>query len=227
VDGTTNVSGTWGYAYYAGSDTTGASLGAAAPVNAGTYTVVATFTTNDSNYSGGTVQATVVVQKAPLTVMVSNDIMPKGNNPPAFSGTLLGLLPGDVVTASYSTTATSSNSVGTDAINATLGGSSLANDQPTIVPGTLYVVTIGQDQDAGGNGPQGINFWDNSGNSLLITASDLAALDQLNLVNRQGTAFDPHTAAQLQSWLKNGDATNMAYWLSCRLAAVELNELSG
>jgi hypothetical protein len=231
VVGMTTVNGTWSCHYYVGAGTSGTDLGATAPVNAGTNTVVATFTSTDSNYSDGTFQAPLVVQQAPITVMVASDIMLKGNNPPAFSGSIQGVLPGDVVTATYSTTATSSSPVGTCAITATLGGGSLANYAPTIMQGTLYIVTIGTDPNGGTadgvTGPQGITFWDNSGNSAFITCDDLKDLRGLNLVSRQGYNFDPTTAAQLQSWLNSGDATNMAYWLSCRLAVVELNKLTG
>jgi probable HAF family extracellular repeat protein/YD repeat-containing protein len=69
TDGKTAVVGSFTYNYYVGSNTSGTNLGASAPTNAGTYTVVATFTSNDSNYaSGGTVQTTFTITPAPLTV---------------------------------------------------------------------------------------------------------------------------------------------------------------
>jgi hypothetical protein len=53
----------------------------------------------------------------------------------------------------------------------------------------------------------------------------LVSLDQLNLVGLTGSAFDPTTAAQLQSWLQSGNAKNAAYWLSVQLATMDLDVL--
>ncbi len=73
VDGKTPVSGSFSYAYYAGSSAIGAAL-ATAPTNAGTYTVVATFTSSDPNYSNGTAQNTFTIATA--TTAVSSPTMP-------------------------------------------------------------------------------------------------------------------------------------------------------
>ncbi|MGH7174165.1 MAG: choice-of-anchor Q domain-containing protein, partial [Gemmataceae bacterium] len=68
TDGKTPVNGNFTFTYYIGTDTSGTSLGSTAPVNAGTYTVVATFTSTDSNYtSGGTAQTTFTISPAPLS----------------------------------------------------------------------------------------------------------------------------------------------------------------
>jgi hypothetical protein len=88
----------------------------------------------------------------------------------------------------------------------------------------MYVVTVGQDA---GTGARNFAFWDNSRNALQISAADLLGEDQLNLVNAAGSAFDPATAAQLQSWLQSGNAKNAACWLSVQLATMDLNVLSG
>ncbi|HEY7328508.1 MAG TPA: PxKF domain-containing protein, partial [Gemmataceae bacterium] len=63
VDGTTAVSGSFTYAYYAGTSTTGTSS-ATAPTDAGTYTVVATFSSSDPNYTDGTAQTIFTINKA-------------------------------------------------------------------------------------------------------------------------------------------------------------------
>ena len=52
IDGTTPVSGTLSYTYNGSS---------AAPVNPGTYTAVATFTSSDPNYSNGTASTTITI----------------------------------------------------------------------------------------------------------------------------------------------------------------------
>jgi uncharacterized repeat protein (TIGR01451 family) len=66
-----NVSGSFSYTYYAGTSASGTPL-TGAPVNAGTYTVVATFTSTDPGYtSGGTAQATFTISPDPTSISVS------------------------------------------------------------------------------------------------------------------------------------------------------------
>jgi hypothetical protein len=78
VDGTTPVAGSFSYAYYTGSSATGTSS-ATAPTNAGTYTVVATFTSSDSNYAGGSAQTTFTISPATPTVSVTDGGTYNGN----------------------------------------------------------------------------------------------------------------------------------------------------
>src|SRR5579884_1121992 len=73
VDGKTPVSGSFSYAYYVGSSASGAAL-KTAPRNAGTYTVVAAFTSSNPNYSNGTARSTFTITKA--TTAISNLTMP-------------------------------------------------------------------------------------------------------------------------------------------------------
>jgi len=63
VDSKTPVAGSFSYGYYAGNSATG-TASATAPSNAGTYTVLATFTSSDPNYTGGTAQITFAIAKA-------------------------------------------------------------------------------------------------------------------------------------------------------------------
>jgi hypothetical protein len=72
IDGTTPVSGSFSYTYYVGLSTSGTSLGSTAPTNAGTYTVVATFTSSDGNYTGGSAQTTFTINAAAPTLTVSD-----------------------------------------------------------------------------------------------------------------------------------------------------------
>jgi hypothetical protein len=67
IDGTTSVSGSFSYTYYVGLGTSGTTLGSTPPTNAGTYTVVATFTNSDSNYTGGSAQTTFTISPARLS----------------------------------------------------------------------------------------------------------------------------------------------------------------
>jgi hypothetical protein len=71
VDGKTVVSGSFTFAYYVGTSATGTPL-TTAPSNASTYTVVATFTSSDSNYTGGTAQITFIIKPATLSVTAVN-----------------------------------------------------------------------------------------------------------------------------------------------------------
>jgi hypothetical protein len=70
-------------------------------------------------------------------------------------------------------------------------------------------------------------FWDSKGNKALITASELASLDALNLVNQGGAAFDPNAVAQLQAWLSISPNATTSYQLAVQLAVMDLNVLGG
>jgi hypothetical protein len=72
IDGTTPVAGSFSFTYYAGTTASGTPL-SAVPVNAGTYTVVATFTSSDPDYMGGSAQTTFTIAQA--TTGFSNLIM--------------------------------------------------------------------------------------------------------------------------------------------------------
>jgi uncharacterized repeat protein (TIGR01451 family) len=79
----------------------------------------------------------------------------------------------------------------------------------------------------GGGGGLTIGFWGNKNGQALIGADDLALLSGLNLVNEDGSAFDPTTAAEVRTWLRSANAVNMAYLLSAQLAAMALNVHNG
>jgi len=77
---------------------------------------------------------------------------------------------------------------------------------------------------SGGNGLTP-GFWHNKNGQRAIANADpspFAGLQALCLVNKDGTAFNPTTAAQIGGWIQS-DATNMAYKLSTMLAAMYLN----
>jgi hypothetical protein len=62
-------SSTLSYTYYVGTGTGGTNLGSSAPINAGTYTVVASYTSNNANYTNAiSTPVTFIIQQAPLTV---------------------------------------------------------------------------------------------------------------------------------------------------------------
>lgn len=72
-------------------------------------------------------------------------------------------------------------------------------------------------------------FWqNNNGVALIQNGSFWDELVALNLVNANGSAYNPSGAvAEWRNWLKNRDAVNMSYQLAAHLAAMQLNVLSG
>ena len=110
----------------------------------GTYAIVPTL--NDPNgklpnYGVTLHNGTLTITPAALTVAASNASRAYGATNPALGGTLSGLVNGDSITASYSTTATAQSGVGTYAIVPTLNdpNSKLSNYTPTVQNGTLTV----------------------------------------------------------------------------------------
>jgi hypothetical protein len=79
----------------------------------------------------------------------------------------------------------------------------------------------------GAGGGLTLGFWSNKNGQALVTSGDLSTLTGMNLVNANGSAFDPSTKTALKNWLLNGNATNMAYMLSVQLATMKLNVLHG
>jgi hypothetical protein len=80
---------------------------------AGSQTLSVTFTPTDTvDYATQTATVTLVVNKAPLTVTPNPATRLYGAANPALSGTITGLMAGDVITPSYSTAATTSTAVG-------------------------------------------------------------------------------------------------------------------
>lgn len=77
-----------------------------------------------------------------------------------------------------------------------------------------------------------IGFWGNKNGQALETLADFAALTALKLVNANGSDRDfsgnlNQNRADLNSWLKDANAKNMAFMLSAQLAATKLNVLHG
>ncbi len=174
-----------------------------------------------------------------MTVTASNSVLLAGNNPPPLTGSVNGTpftgtisYPtgfGSSVTVTLSTAATSASAVGQYPISAQLSapndGNSYVLNPATSATGTMYAVSVGPDPD--GSGAQAVTFWASKGNARLITAADLSSLDALNLVTQGGSAFDPHSVAQLQAWLSVSRNATAAYQLAVQLAAMDLNVLAG
>jgi hypothetical protein len=190
-------------------------------------------------YVGGEGNDAVLTATAPLTVDTNSNIMLVYHNPPPLTGFVNGTpftgsityttTFGDQVTITLSTTATSTSPTGQNyTITGSLSGAASAGyfiDLTTSTTGTMYVVSLGPDPSS--PGAQAVTFWDNKGNAKTITAADLSSLDALNLVRQGGSAFDPHSVAQLQAWLSVSPNATTAYQLAVQLAATDLNVLAG
>jgi len=81
----------------------------------------------------------------------------------------------------------------------------------------------------GAGGGLTLGFWSNRNGQWVLAygkyslASNLEYLRSLNLVNENGSAFDPTTLTQFTNWLLSAKATNMANMLSAQMAAMALN----
>jgi hypothetical protein len=110
-----------------------------APTAVGSYAVVGTI--SDSNYQGSS-SGTLAIGKAALSVTANPASSVYGVAFPAFTGTLTGVVTGDGIAATYSTTATPTSAAGgTYSITATLvdPNSKLANYTVTNTPATLTI----------------------------------------------------------------------------------------
>ncbi|HET9184267.1 MAG TPA: MBG domain-containing protein, partial [Candidatus Angelobacter sp.] len=83
----------------------------------GSYPITAAASDNGTgkltNYSITPVNATLTVNPAPLTIQANDATAPVGGPFPPFTGTITGAKNGDVITATYSTTATTASPAGT------------------------------------------------------------------------------------------------------------------
>jgi hypothetical protein len=104
------------------------------------YSITATVSSSNlGNYSVNVVPGTLSITPSSLNVVVSNASRAYGAANPAFSSTINGLLNGDTVTVTYSTTAETTSVVGTYPITASISGAAAANYTTTATPGTLTV----------------------------------------------------------------------------------------
>lgn len=84
----------------------------------------------------------------------------------------------------------------------------------------------------GPGGLKGMGFWmSKNGKEIMMDNGtmepELQSLRILHLRNADGSEFSPFTYDQFNTWLKNANATNMAYMLSAQLAVLFLNYEAG
>jgi hypothetical protein len=110
-------------------------------MGAGTIVIAANQAGSSSYSAAAQVAASIVVNKAPLTVAVNPLTSIYGAAFPAFTGTVTGVVDGDGITATYSTTATPTSAAGTYSIVATLADpdSKLGNYAVTNTPAMLTI----------------------------------------------------------------------------------------
>jgi hypothetical protein len=138
---------TLSYTYYIGASVSGTGF-AAAPKNAGTYTVVAHWTSNNPNYASGDSAPTIfTIAPAPLTISANNQTKITGEPNPTFtvsySGFVLGQGPSVLSgTLMFSTSATASSPPGIYTM--TPSGLTSTNYAIRFVPGTLTVMSCAQ-----------------------------------------------------------------------------------
>ncbi len=118
---------------------------AAANSPIGTYAIVpAVSGAATSNYNVTLVNGTLTITQNPssLVINVNSAARAYGVPNPAFTGTVTGVLPGDDVIVSYSTTATQTSPAGNYTIGANVSGTSAANYIANIRPGTLAITPV-------------------------------------------------------------------------------------
>lgn len=108
--------------------------------SAGTQTLSVTFTPTDAtDYSSTSATVAVNVSKAPLAVAANNVTRAFGAANPVFTGTVSGVVNADVLTETFSTSATAASPVGTYAIVPAITGTNAGNYQVTPTSGTLTI----------------------------------------------------------------------------------------
>jgi Bacterial Ig-like domain (group 3)/MBG domain (YGX type)/FG-GAP-like repeat len=110
----------------------------------GIQPVSVVFTPTDTvDYVSATSANTITVIPAPLTVTGANLSRPYGSANPALAATVTGVVNGDVITASATTSAVASSVVGTYPVVPVASGTNLARYTVSSVDGTLTVTKAG------------------------------------------------------------------------------------
>ena len=128
----------------------------------GTYTVSVAYS-GDTTYPALTSNITLKVVPRPVTITADNKTRPVNTANPPLTGTVVNVVPGQSITATFSTTATTASPAGTYPITPayTIGpGTKASNYAITVVNGTLTITSTGGGGDPGGGGnpPPGGSF---------------------------------------------------------------------
>jgi hypothetical protein len=144
VTGAGTITGSPTVNYY--NNTTSTNLGSNAPINAGHYTVTATYA-GDATHTSSTGTATFDILKAGLTVTANNQTIIIGEALPAFTVSCSGFVNNQNSsvlggTLAFSTMYTAGSPAGTYSI--TPSGLTSGNYAVTFAPGTLTVLSLSQ-----------------------------------------------------------------------------------
>jgi hypothetical protein len=132
LNATASVPGAFAYSPPAGS-----------VLDAGTTPLSVAFTPNDAlDYNAATASVSLAVLKAPLTVAAASATRPYGTPNPVFTGTIVGLINGDSIIATYTCAATQTSPAGSYPIVPALvdPNNRQVNYTVTLLDGTLTVI---------------------------------------------------------------------------------------
>jgi hypothetical protein len=116
------------------------STSATATSPVGTYPIVPTISGSaTSNYTLTTTNGVLTVARATLTVTANNASRSYGAANPAFTGTTNGLINGETVTTTFTSSAVPNSTVGTYPIIPTVSGTATSNYNVVTVNGTLTI----------------------------------------------------------------------------------------
>jgi hypothetical protein len=262
------------------------------PIEAGTYTVQASFTSSDSNYSAASASGSITINRADLAISGTKFYDANGNgirddsavvagwtvyldNDNNFSNGYVAAVQTDGF-GNYTFASTGTNGPGYTVVPTlsagtwyvyegaapasgwvqTKGGGTaiVANPGPAAAANAIgggYAVALsashltqafadfGNLKQSTGSGAESLGFWTNKNGQTVIMdglgdKEEMAMLQALALVANSttgkvtvGVDFNPAAYADLQSWLKSANASNMAYMLSAQLATTALSVEAG
>src|SRR4051812_43780358 len=184
-------------------------------VAGGPYTISATLSpaTALANYTITSNTAAFAITKAPLSVTANNASRVYNTPNPALSGTLTGVIAGDGITASYSTTAVTSSVVGSYPIVPALAdpNGKLANYTVTSANGTLSVTPLvptvtftGAPASAVYRSAFTVAASTNSSAAAIVTASGACSISGTTVTMTSGTGACALTA----SWTSDANYTS-------------------
>ncbi|MEM3425520.1 MAG: SdrD B-like domain-containing protein [Thermoproteota archaeon] len=99
----------------------------------------------------------------------------------------------------------------------------------TVKQGETAIIDFGVVSIGCYGGGHTVGFWSskNGEDAIERIPDGIYVLKGYNLRTKDGDWFEPTSYSELRSWLLNGDAVNMAYMLSTKLAAMVLNVEAG
>jgi hypothetical protein len=170
---------------------------------AGPVTVQATQVGNSSYLAAAPVSIVIAVNKASLKVVANNQALSLGAKIPVLTGTIIGVVAGDGITASYSTTAAAGSLVGMYPITPTINdpNSKLSNYSVTVGSGALVIF----------NGSLPIPLW-------MSSSSRMAGEGGFTLTV-SGANFAPNSVV-----LWNGSVRATTFFNSTQLTVVVLGD---